>query len=192
MPRAGSWKSLVMTRSTTAIVMADNRAPASTSSAPTYPALAFALNALYACGHGYDLLYYRMASPTCAHPLQGARDASYCKMPAIAAALQAGYDSVAFVDSDSFFLQRLAAVARRAVRAAAAARRRRAAGRAGRVRPAAARRAAERRLPPVAARGRGGSSISGGTSTPGSSTASTTTSSTRCSGRCGTWPTRRR
>ena len=105
---AGSWKStrqLVMTRSTTAIVMADNRAPALTST-PTYPALAFALNALYACGHGYDLLYYRMASPTCAHPLQGARDASYCKMPAIAAALQAGYDSVAFVDSDSFFLQR--------------------------------------------------------------------------------------
>ena len=93
-----------MTRSSTAIVMADNRAP--TSSTPTYPALAFALNALYACGHGYDLLYYRMASPTCAHPLQGARDASYCKMPAIAAALQAGYDSVAFVDSDSFFLHR--------------------------------------------------------------------------------------
>ena len=93
-----------MTRSSTAIVMADNRAPS--SSTPTYPALAFALNALYACGHGYDLLYYRMASPTCAHPLQGARDASYCKMPAIAAALQAGYDSVAFVDSDSFFLHR--------------------------------------------------------------------------------------
>ena len=93
-----------MTRSSTAIVMADNRAPS--SSAPTYPARAFALNALYACGHGYDLLYYRMASPTCAHPLQGARDASYCKMPAIAAALQAGYDSVAFVDSDSFFLHR--------------------------------------------------------------------------------------
>ena len=94
-----------MTRSSTALVMADNRAPALTST-PTYPALAFALNALYACGHGYDLLYYRMASPTCAHPLQGARDASYCKMPAIAAALQAGYDSVAFVDSDSFFLHR--------------------------------------------------------------------------------------
>ena len=93
-----------MPRSSTAIVMADNRAPS--SSTPTYPALAFALNALYACGHGYDLLYYRMASPTCAHPLQGARDASYCKMPAIAAALQAGYDSVAFVDSDSFFLHR--------------------------------------------------------------------------------------
>ena len=74
-----------MTRSSTAIVMADNRAPS--SSTPTYPALAFALNALYACGHGYDLLYYRMASPTCAHPLQGARDASYCKMPAIAACL---------------------------------------------------------------------------------------------------------
>ena len=95
-----------MTRSTTAIVMADNRAPSTSSSTPTYPALAFALNALYACGHGYDLLYYRMASPTCAHPLQGARDASYCKMPAIAAALQAGYESVAFVDSDSFFLHR--------------------------------------------------------------------------------------
>ena len=94
-------------RATTAIIMVDNGAPSSASSSTlTYPALAFALNALYACGHGYDLIYYRMSSPTCAHPLQSTRDASYCKMPAIAAALQAGYDSVAFVDSDSFFLHR--------------------------------------------------------------------------------------
>ena len=135
----------------TAIVMSDNREPALTSpSAATlaYPSLAFALNALYACRHGYDLLYYRMLSPECAHQLEGTRHASYCKLPAIAHALER-YDTgerahsrisnapsslcalqlpacqpawtraravfcvrvclshaVAFIDSDSFFLER--------------------------------------------------------------------------------------
>ncbi len=48
-----------------AVLMVDDRAPASASprgSGLSYPALAFALNAVYACGHGNDLLYYRMGS----------------------------------------------------------------------------------------------------------------------------------
>ena len=92
------------------LLMSDNRdatlrAPSAQSL--TYPALAFAINALYACAHGYDLLYYRMTSPTCTHVTQGQRNASYCKLPAIAQALDSDrYSSVAFIDSDSFFLHR--------------------------------------------------------------------------------------
>ena len=90
----------------TALLMADNRAPVLSQprvGTLTYPALAFALNALYACAHGYDLLYYRMASAECQHATQGVRHASYCKLPAIAHALER-YGTVAFIDSDSFFL----------------------------------------------------------------------------------------
>ena len=100
----------------TAIIMSDNRQP--TLSQPrvstlTYPALAFALNALYACDHGYDLLYYHMASPACVYHGSGStattppheRHASYCKLPAIAHALES-YSTVVFIDSDSFFLHR--------------------------------------------------------------------------------------
>eukprot|EP00965_Chrysotila_dentata_P060631 2009109-Pleurochrysis_carterae.AAC.2 len=76
----------------TAIIMSDNRPPimeqmavrastgesggtSSSSSAITlsYPALAFALNAVYACRHGYDVLYYQMGSHQCSHTLQGVR-----------------------------------------------------------------------------------------------------------------------
>ena len=62
-----------------ALLMSDNRdaairAPSAASL--TYPALAFALNALYSCAHGYDLLYYRMDGPVCAHASQGMRNAS--------------------------------------------------------------------------------------------------------------------
>ena len=92
----------------TALLMADNRPPVLSQprvSTLTYPALAFALNALYACAHGYDLLYYRMASAECQHATQGVRHASYCKLPAIAHALEK-YNTVVFIDSDSFFLQR--------------------------------------------------------------------------------------
>ena len=92
----------------TAVLMADNRAPIVAeprASTLTYPALGFALNALYACAHGYDLLYYRMTSPDCEHATQGTRQASYCKLPAIAHALER-YSTVAFIDSDSFFLHR--------------------------------------------------------------------------------------
>ena len=67
-----------------AILMADNRMPVVVqprAGTLTYPALAFALNALYACTHGYDLLYYRMVSPECKHAVQGTRHASYCKLP---------------------------------------------------------------------------------------------------------------
>jgi len=88
------------------LLMVDDRAPFSGSpraSTLTYPALAFALNAVYSCAHGYDLLYYRMASQSCAHVSQGERRTSYCKLPAIAHALSLGYDTVAFIDSDSWF-----------------------------------------------------------------------------------------
>jgi hypothetical protein len=99
----------VLARAKTAIVMSDHRSPTLGSSARattlTYPALAFALNAMYACEHGYDLLFYQMASPACTHTSQGVRGASYCKLPAIAHALTR-YEVVAFIDSDSFFLER--------------------------------------------------------------------------------------
>ena len=99
-----------MTSGRTAVLMADDRPPMSSSSAPTgraltYPSLAFAINAEYTCRHGYDLLYFQMGS-RCTHPTQGERSASYCKLPAIAAALADGYERVAFIDSDSFFLHR--------------------------------------------------------------------------------------
>ena len=117
----------VLARAKTAIVMSDHRSPTLGSSARattlTYPALAFALNAMYACEHGYDLLFYQMASPTCTHTSQGVRGASYCKLPAIAHA-KTGYEGVAFIDSDSFFLERNlslpALVARYAPRSATA------------------------------------------------------------------------
>ena len=89
------------TRSTTAIVMADNRAP-STASTPTYPALAFALNALYACGHGHDLLYYRMALPTRRRASAAGRARRVVLQDARDRRRAAGrVRLVAFVDSDS-------------------------------------------------------------------------------------------
>ena len=97
-----------MRQAHTALLMSDNRRPTLTdqpSAGLTYPALAFALNALYACRHGYDLLYYEMVSSSCQHTTQGVRSASYCKLPAIAHALER-YDTVVFIDSDSFFVQR--------------------------------------------------------------------------------------
>ena len=93
----------------TALLMSDHRAPvigSGESAALTYPALAFALNALYAARHGYALLYYQMVAPSCRHAWQGERHASYCKLPAIAHALRQGYEHVAFIDSDSFFQHR--------------------------------------------------------------------------------------
>ena len=88
--------------------MSDNRDPVlakPTGPTLTYPALAFALNALYSCAHGYDLLYYRMVAPDCRHAKQGTRHASYCKLPAIAHALEK-YSTVVFIDSDSFVQRR--------------------------------------------------------------------------------------
>ena len=92
----------------TAVLMSDNRPPVPDrldAASLTYPALAFALNALYACEHGYDLLFYQMVAPTCRHVTDGPRHAS-CKLPAIADALRRGYSTVIFIDSDSYFLQR--------------------------------------------------------------------------------------
>ena len=53
-----------------AIVMMDTRpAFAHARATPQYPQLAVALNRLYACKHGYDLLYLRMRKATQAQAL---------------------------------------------------------------------------------------------------------------------------
>ena len=56
-----------------AVVTSDNRSPLLTSrnAIVSYPALAFALNALYACKHRYDMLYYQMMEDGCMHAKQG-------------------------------------------------------------------------------------------------------------------------
>ena len=65
--------------------------------------LTYYLNLRYALAHGYELLYYRMDTPTCSHPLWGARHPSYCKLTAIAATLaQRRHEWVMWVDSDAF------------------------------------------------------------------------------------------
>jgi hypothetical protein len=87
-----------------ALVMMDTR-PAfvpTRAAQPQYPQLAFALNRMYACKHGYDLLYLRMRSSVCSHGPHE-RHPSYCKLAAVAEALSRGYTLVAFMDSDAFF-----------------------------------------------------------------------------------------
>eukprot|EP00966_Prymnesium_polylepis_P162095 3746044-Prymnesium_polylepis.1 len=70
------------------------------------------LNAKYACRHGYTMLFFKLAGTDCAgrqcvvgcrHPVWGDRHPSYCKLCAIAAALEAGYGTVIYMDSDAFF-----------------------------------------------------------------------------------------
>lgn len=85
--------------------MADTRNPTPSSGSLAYPMLAFALNALYACRQGYDLLYYRLREPTCTPaPGMAPRAASYCKLVAVAHAFAMDkHDMVVYLDSDSFF-----------------------------------------------------------------------------------------
>ena len=88
----------------TALVMMDTR-PAfmqRAAASPSYPQLAVALNRLFACRHGYDLLYLHMRKDVCRH--QGdTRHPSYCKLAAVAETLARGYGLVVFMDSDAFF-----------------------------------------------------------------------------------------
>ena len=85
------------------LVMMDNRPPVAEARTPLYPQLAFELNRRYACQHGHDLLYLQMRGEACFHIELGERRPSYCKLVAIAEALERGYKTVAFVDSDAYF-----------------------------------------------------------------------------------------
>ena len=69
-----------------------------------FTSLSAIVNAFYACSHGYDFLYMQLSEEHgCAHPIFGRRHPSYCKLPAIGAALRK-WRTVVFVDSDSWFL----------------------------------------------------------------------------------------
>ena len=68
----------------------------------SYVQMAAWVNWRYACAHGYDLLFLHLAEAGCRHAAGGHRHPSYCKLPAIAAALSE-YRTVAFLDSDSWF-----------------------------------------------------------------------------------------
>lgn len=74
------FSALVVTSVRVHLVMTDDRSPVLASWAAgelQYPALAYALNALYACGLGYDLTFYRMLEPRCVGPDGQPRAASY-------------------------------------------------------------------------------------------------------------------
>ena len=98
---------------TVALVMMDTRTPerlVELASAPKISLkynvstilLTHYLNLRYACTHGYSLLFYRLTSEGCEHPRWGARHPSYCKLAAVAAALDRGYRFVVYIDSDAF------------------------------------------------------------------------------------------
>ena len=93
----------------TVILMADTKAPSHAPSTaygqPYLPYNTFAswLNAFYARQHGYEFRYYHLNEPGCSHVRWGHRHPSYCKLPAIAAAIADGFALVAFIDSDSWF-----------------------------------------------------------------------------------------
>ena len=94
-----------MPRAQVAVLMSDTHAPLplpSKVAALHFTALSALVNAHYACSHGYDLLYLRLTEATCQHHVYGQRHPSYCKLPAIAHALQR-YSTVVFVDSDAWF-----------------------------------------------------------------------------------------
>ncbi|KAL1507361.1 hypothetical protein AB1Y20_008207 [Prymnesium parvum] len=104
-----------------ALVMMDSRAPVlqlrgeeltTQTQAKLLTFFTYYLNFKYACRHGYQLLFYKLAGTDCAgklcvagcvHPLWGERHPSYCKLAAIAAALGRGHEYVVYIDSDAFF-----------------------------------------------------------------------------------------
>lgn len=94
--------------SSTAVLMADTTHPELTRvTSPGVPYMRYAgltgwLNSHYANRHGYALLFFMYTEAGCRHPRWGWRHPSYCKLAAIAAALQE-WGTVAFIDSDSFF-----------------------------------------------------------------------------------------
>ena len=97
---------------TTAILMVDTNSPKVAmhgdvhdllrTQGMQYQALAAWINQYYARRHGYALIYYKLAEFGCRHVIWGSRHPSYCKLPAIADALQK-YSRVAMIDSDAWF-----------------------------------------------------------------------------------------
>lgn len=97
-------------RSHTVILMSDTHKPLPLPSRANelhFTALAAVVNAHYACVHGYDFLFVRLSESQCVHPIFGARHPSYCKLPAVAAALRR-WQTVVFVDSDSWLVPHIA------------------------------------------------------------------------------------
>ena len=73
--------------------------------------LTYFMNLEYAKHHSYDLLFYQgdqggcarfKCAAACSHERWGARHPSYCKLAGLAAALDAGYEWVVYLDSDAF------------------------------------------------------------------------------------------
>ena len=98
---------------TVALVMMDTRTPEGLVELASAPKISLKynvstillthyLNLRYACTHGYSLLFYRLTSEGCEHPRWGTRHPSYCKLAAVAAALDRGYRFVVYIDSDAF------------------------------------------------------------------------------------------
>eukprot|EP00457_Paulinella_chromatophora_P009321 gb/GEZN01009383.1/.p1 GENE.gb/GEZN01009383.1/~~gb/GEZN01009383.1/.p1 ORF type:complete len:363 (-),score=16.11 gb/GEZN01009383.1/:137-1225(-) len=117
-----SFKSTIPSTIKTAIIMFDTRDPRTMDS--VYWKYTARLNLLYSCKFGYDFIYYlqpeegaeqativvsegtETLAKTCTTCyLNGtiARGASWCKLVAVADALNKGYDKVVLVDSDAFF-----------------------------------------------------------------------------------------
>ena len=97
--------------SSTALVMLDTRplafeqaARASVSLKVVSPStLAAFCNMRWACLHGYDFFFFRLAGGGCTHPTWGRRHPSYCKLSAVSHVLALSkYDWVVFFDSDAF------------------------------------------------------------------------------------------
>jgi hypothetical protein len=72
---------------------------------PSLQTLSAAVNYMYACRQGYDYKYVHFnRSEGCLSPKNNSRSATWCKVPAIAWALQK-YDTVLFLDSDTMVLR---------------------------------------------------------------------------------------
>ena len=124
---ASGWQRATSQRSDVVILMSDTHKPLplpNKASALHFTALSATVNAYYACKHGYDFLFVRLSEPGCAHPRFGRRHPSYCKLPAVAAALNR-WLIVAFVDSDSWFVPGVARPSTHLLAAAAQPRRHR-------------------------------------------------------------------
>ena len=117
-------------KASVAIIMMDTRGLVTDAPGPTdYWKVAAALNQAYARYYGYDFLWYQLGvsrkvdlgghleehnrfkeliskektAISCYLNKTTPRGASWCKMIAIAAALERGYETVVFVDSDAYF-----------------------------------------------------------------------------------------
>lgn len=73
--------------------------------------LTYFMNLEYATRHGYDLIFYQSyyggcarfrCAASCRHERWGERHPSYCKLSGLAAAFEAGYEWVVYLDSDAF------------------------------------------------------------------------------------------